>query len=275
MSISSLQLDAFMEVVRLGSFSAAAKSLHVTQSALSQRILNLERELEAPVMIRGEKELKMTATGEKLWDYGRGRDELEKEFFSDVSSKEGEIVGSVHIGSFSTYTRSVLLPEIAKIKKLQPSISFNVETREIRELPTLLRSGVYDFVFSTEPVKKQNIVSVKVGNEQNVLIESVSKKTGDTFIDHDENDQTTSKFWEIQKKKAPDYERLFFDEIYTIIDAVALGFGKAVVPKHLAEKDMRVKIVSGLKPLETKVYLCYHNQPISTKMSRFLIEHFT
>ena len=38
MSLSSSQLDAFAEVARGGSFSKAAQFLHITQSALSQRI---------------------------------------------------------------------------------------------------------------------------------------------------------------------------------------------------------------------------------------------
>ena len=141
MSISSIQLDAFMEVVRQGSFSLAAKSLYVTQSALSQRIGNLERELEAPLLIRGDKEIKMTETGEKLWRYGKGRDQLESQFHSEVSFEKGELGGAVNIGSFSTYTRSVLLPKISKIVKKHPKIHFNVESKEIRELAGLLKSG--------------------------------------------------------------------------------------------------------------------------------------
>ncbi|MCO4756243.1 MAG: LysR family transcriptional regulator, partial [Bacteriovoracaceae bacterium] len=45
MSLSSLYLDAFYAVVQNGSFTNASKALAITQSALSQRVLNLENEL--------------------------------------------------------------------------------------------------------------------------------------------------------------------------------------------------------------------------------------
>lgn len=275
MSISSLQLDAFMEVVKLGSFSLAAKSLFVTQSALSQRIGNLERELEAPLLIRGDKEIKMTETGEKLWRYGKGRDQLESQFHSEVSLEKGELGGAVNIGSFSTYTRSVLLPKISKIVEKHPKIHFNVESKEIRELAGLLKSGVFDFVFSTEPIKLQYIESLLIGSEKNVLIESSKGSAKGIYIDHDENDPTTKNFWDLQKKGPGEYRSIYFDEIYAIIDAVGLGLGRAIVPEHLVKGDKRVKILKNFVPLEVPIYLCFHKQPISTKLHSFLKDFFT
>lgn len=52
--MTELELDAFLAVVRTGSITAAARSLYVTQPALSRRIRALEEELGYPLMLRGK-----------------------------------------------------------------------------------------------------------------------------------------------------------------------------------------------------------------------------
>lgn len=52
--MTELELEAFLAVVRTGSITAAARSLYVTQPALSRRIRALEEELGYPLMLRGK-----------------------------------------------------------------------------------------------------------------------------------------------------------------------------------------------------------------------------
>jgi DNA-binding transcriptional LysR family regulator len=60
MGLQTAQLEAFEEVAKLRNFSKAAKALHITQSALSQRIINLESELEVALFIRDPSGLRLT-----------------------------------------------------------------------------------------------------------------------------------------------------------------------------------------------------------------------
>jgi DNA-binding transcriptional LysR family regulator len=55
------QLRAFAAVARLGSFTAAADELYVTQSALSQQVAKLERELGVALLHRNPKGAQVTA----------------------------------------------------------------------------------------------------------------------------------------------------------------------------------------------------------------------
>lgn len=101
-SLSSLQLDAFTEVARVGSFSAAADRLGLTQSALSQRVLNLEGELGTPVFNRLPGRLELTETGRRLLQYGHAKEGLEREFLNDLKSEsQGQLAGSLRIAGFS------------------------------------------------------------------------------------------------------------------------------------------------------------------------------
>jgi DNA-binding transcriptional LysR family regulator len=56
----------FVEIARRGSFTAASATLHVTQSALSEQIRHLERELGCVLFDRGRHGAKLTTAGESL-----------------------------------------------------------------------------------------------------------------------------------------------------------------------------------------------------------------
>jgi len=60
------QYRYFVEIARRGSFTAASKTLRVTQSALSEQVLQLERELDCRLFDRGRHGARLTAAGEAL-----------------------------------------------------------------------------------------------------------------------------------------------------------------------------------------------------------------
>ena len=62
------QFRYFLEIARRGSFTAASKTLHVTQSALSEQIMQLERELDCRLFDRGRHGARMTVAGERLFE---------------------------------------------------------------------------------------------------------------------------------------------------------------------------------------------------------------
>ena len=63
------QLQYFYDVLRLHSFTAAARNNHVSQSAVSQKIKALETEMGVPLLHRNGREFTATAAGTKLYDY--------------------------------------------------------------------------------------------------------------------------------------------------------------------------------------------------------------
>src|SRR3989344_5573799 len=252
MSISSIQLDAFIAVSKHGGFSVAAKVLGITQSALSQRILNLEKDLEASLIIRESTGIRLTELGQKLLRYCQSKEHLEEEFLVTLKAKSvKDISGIVRIGGFSTITQSVLIPILANITKDFPNVQIEVTSEELRDLPSMLASGQVDFIFLTKPLDKQGVKNHLVGYEENVLIQPNSKKfRADVFLDHDQDDTTTFDFFKLQGKKIPYLKRNYLDEIYTIVEGVKHGMGRAVVPIHIANTVKGVEVVPGYKSLQ-------------------------
>jgi len=83
--LGSRQLLAFQELARQGSFTAAARNLNLTQSAVSHSIKALERTLETALFERLGKTVRLTRTGETLLPHAdrilshmvRAQDELQ------------------------------------------------------------------------------------------------------------------------------------------------------------------------------------------------------
>src|SRR5688500_12937041 len=98
MPLSSHQLDAFYAVAQTGSFTKAAARLHITQPAVSQRILNLEEELETSLFVRERQKLRLTDAGSTLLRYCQTKDSLETELVGRLrASQGGALTGALRI----------------------------------------------------------------------------------------------------------------------------------------------------------------------------------
>lgn len=87
MTLNSAQLKAFATVADSHSFERAATILHITQSAVSQRIKLLEDRLGKLLIIRGQP-LGLTTAGEHLLNYYKQQQLLECELFDSIGEKE-------------------------------------------------------------------------------------------------------------------------------------------------------------------------------------------
>src|SRR5262249_10324807 len=97
--------------------------------------------------------------------------------------------------------------------------------------------------------------SLHLGDEQLVLVESATHRgRDDTYLDHDADDATTAVFFQRHHAAAPP-KRAFFDDIYGILDGVALGFGRAVISRHLMRAKDPIRLVRGYGAVRSPVYL--------------------
>lgn len=274
MSLSSLNLDAFSEVAKLKSFSQAAKKLHVTQSALSQRVINLEQEIGSSLFIRDPAGVRLTDLGQKLLRYCQSKSRLEAEFMETLKLDDSQsLSGLIRIAGFSTINRSVVLPLFSQFLKEHPGVNLEVRTETISDLPALLFSGATDLILINDPLKKQEVENHLIGHEEYVLIQSTAKSARrELYIDMDEDDTITQDFFNIQSRKTGEFKRNFLSDIYSIIDGVKLGMGRAVVPLHLINDVKGVEVVSGYTSMMVPVHLCYYKQAFFTALQTQAIE---
>lgn len=268
MNLSSIQLEAFYTLSQTQNFTLGAKRLGITQSALSQRIFNLEQELESTLFIRHRRGLQLTETGLSLLRYCQAKDSLEKEFLNGLKAPEGSgFGGQIRIGGFSSITHSILLPAISPILIDNPGVRLYLLTREVSELLPALNTGEVDFVILDRKVEKAGIVSVSLGEELNVLVERKGYEGPDIYLDHDEEDKTTESYFRLHRKKGK-LDRHSLDDIHGILQGVELGLGRAVVPRHLIQGRKNLRILHPKTQLRVPLFLHYFEQSYYSQLHR-------
>lgn len=105
------QGEALLAIVDTGSFEQAAALLHISPSAISQRVAALEAAAGAPLLVRS-RPCRPTAAGQRLVSYLRRSRLLEEEYLADQAGQEGRPL-SVPLAVNNDTLATWLLPELA------------------------------------------------------------------------------------------------------------------------------------------------------------------
>lgn len=286
MKLASNHLEAFYSVARCLSFSKGAEAVHVTQSAVSQRISALEEHLGTSLLIRDRANLKLTPAGEKLLRYCQYQEQHESELLSELKvtdSKSQVLGGEIRVGGFSSIARSAIVPALAPLLQKNSGLGFTLVTKELNDLLPILKNGEVDYVVSNQDPERQDIEAIFLGVEENVLVESKRFKNSINCLDHDANDITTGSYFKLSKKDNKQFQRRYVDDVYGLIDGVKLGLGRAVVPKHLIKNEKDFKILRPEVILKIPMYLLFYKQPHYSKLHSLVVndlklyfqQHFT
>ncbi len=272
MNIDAHRLQAFFTLSQTKHFAKASKRLGITQSALSQRIAKLEDELESTLFIRERSGIRLTANGLELLRYCQSLKHLEEDFLQELK-QEKLIGGTIRIGGYSSVMRSLIVPALKPLLIDGHSYRFEFLSREMSELPDLLVTGEVDYIVLDHYLDKKDLEHLVIGEEEQVLIRAKLKNLQrEVYLDHDEEDQTTKKFLSSQGEKNKRIERSFMDDIYGIIDGVKMGFGQAVVSKHLVEGDKELEVITSKKSYKNPIVLYYYQSSYYPKYHQLLIK---
>src|SRR6266571_2541315 len=107
------QLEAFVEVVRRGSVTGAARALYVTQPALTARLNALERTVGSPLLVRRRGGVRMTEAGRAFLPYAERALQAVVDGRQVLTELEHGAVGHVPIGA-SPAVSTYALPSILK-----------------------------------------------------------------------------------------------------------------------------------------------------------------
>ncbi|MBE5902602.1 MAG: LysR family transcriptional regulator [Lachnospiraceae bacterium] len=168
----------FYEVARLGSFSAAAKALFVSQSAVSQSIKNLEEKLNRSLFIRTTKSVTLTPAGELLYSHVEPALRLLMQGQARITEENSLEGGQLHIGASDTICRYYLLPYLQQFHKLYPKVSLKVTNQTSLRCVDLLGEGAVDMIVTNTPNSRLNssFDTRQVGSFYDVFI------AGKTFL---------------------------------------------------------------------------------------------
>jgi DNA-binding transcriptional LysR family regulator len=135
------RLEAFLEVVRLGSMRAAARSLHLGQPALSARIVTLEDELGAKVFERTKRGVRLTLAGRALVPHAERTLEAIEAGRSAVSQVEQGDEGELVIAAAGAINASVVPELVARFRRYHPGVHLYVHTGQPERIVELVAFG--------------------------------------------------------------------------------------------------------------------------------------
>jgi len=135
------RLEAFLEVARLGSMRAAARSLHLGQPALSARIAALEDELGARVFERTKRGVRLTLAGKALRPHAERALEAIEAGRSAVSQVEQGDEGELIIAAASAINASVMPELVARFRRYHPGVHLYVHTGSAERITELVAFG--------------------------------------------------------------------------------------------------------------------------------------
>lgn len=162
----------FYTVAKKGSFSAAAKDLYVSQSAVSQSIKSLETQSGSTLFIRGAKHVKLTSVGEMLFSHVEQAYSLLKTAEAKIREMQQLEIGEIKIGVGDTILRHLLIPLLHKYVLEYPMIKIQIINRTSPGIISSLKSGAVDLGIVTLPVMDKDIDSPEFIEVEDVFVAS-------------------------------------------------------------------------------------------------------
>src|SRR5207302_6723993 len=148
--LNTERLQVLFEVIKRGSFSAAADALSYTQSAVSQSIARLESEVGATLVVRGRRGVEPTAAGATLVEQAEA-------IFAQIEAAEAELAavlgvrgGRLRVASFPSAGATLMPLAVATFRRGHPDVALTLAEGEPEEIAPRVRAGEFDLALLFE-----------------------------------------------------------------------------------------------------------------------------
>jgi DNA-binding transcriptional LysR family regulator len=171
------QLRAFVAIAELGTFTAGAVRVHVTQAAISMQIRQLENELGARLFIRAPRRVMLTEAGEQLLQRARQILRDHDAAIDEIAELAGAERGRLRIGSASAMVTTDVLPKLLKeVRKQHAGAELTVASGTSEALVQQILAGELDVAFVSLPVEARGINTERLSQDQLVAVASPRHK---------------------------------------------------------------------------------------------------
>ncbi|WP_210493927.1 LysR family transcriptional regulator [Patulibacter sp. SYSU D01012] len=147
--LDARRLRVLREVARRGSFSAAADELGYTQSAVSQQIAALEREVALPLLDR-HRGVRPTVAGDVLLRHADAILARIADAEAELALLRGGEAGALRMVAFPTAAATLLPPAIARFRSQHPGVDLTLEPLEVPDGRSALEAGDCDLALLVE-----------------------------------------------------------------------------------------------------------------------------
>jgi LysR family transcriptional regulator, low CO2-responsive transcriptional regulator len=164
------QLEIFLEVARLSSFSRAAEKRFRTQPAVSSQIRTLEEEVGARLLDRSGGRVSLTAAGKLFFKYAEETIAHRKAIVTEIAETERVPRGEIVVGA-NEGTCLHILPEVfAQFKRDYPKVSVNIKRSDYAKILESILENEVDFGVVSLPVTDNRLEAQMIHRDHLVAI---------------------------------------------------------------------------------------------------------
>lgn len=249
---STTSLAALDALARLGSVTAAAEELNLTQSAVSRQLQTLEAQLATQLFVRRAKRISLTPAGARYAeDVARALGTLTSAAIRLQTNPTG---GTLSLAILPTFGMRWLVPRLPRFARAHPDVTVNLSTR----------LGAVDFAredidaaihFGAKPEGMGALFL----DDEHVLPLAASELLSDPVERPEDiaklpllHIQTRPEAWRdwFEAAGAPCKAQagMRYDQFSTILQAARHGLGVALVPEYLARDELaegRLRVAYG------------------------------
>ena len=273
---------ALEAVAREGSFGKAAVALGYTQSAVSQQIATLERQVGQKLVERpgGPKPVSLTEAGRLLLTHAEAIAARVAAAQADLSALADGEAGALHVGVFQSVGQRILPALMRRFLKAWPKVEVTLtESAEDRDLLALVERGELDLTFSDFPLVEGPFDSVELLRDPYVLVvpascdvesPSLREIAQMDLIGH--RDCRTLVRVEAAFRQPLRYV-FQSDHNQTVQALVAAGVGVALVPRlTIDESDATTRIIELPKVPPRMLAIAWHRDRYRSPAARAFVE---
>ncbi|ASB61771.1 transcriptional regulator [Bacillus sp. A053] len=283
-------LQVFLTTAREGSISKAAQTLNYAQSNVTNKIQQLENDLQTTLFYRHSRGITLTPSGQILVSYS----EKILHTIEEARAAMGESSapsGPLRIGSMET-TAAVWLPQLlAHYHNLYPNVDFNLVTGPTEQQIQAVLHYELDGAFISGPIKHPDLVQEKILDEELVLvtsashpeISSIQNVQTQTMLVLREGCSYRAKLNHIlQEEGLLPLKLMEFGILEAIIGCVSAGLGISLLPRSIIashEKQGRIRshTISDKYSLVSTMFIRRKDTSITPALTAFLTnmrDHF-
>ncbi|WP_073147882.1 selenium metabolism-associated LysR family transcriptional regulator [Paramaledivibacter caminithermalis] len=291
------QLETFVAVVKLKSFSKAAENLFITQPTVSNHIINLEKELNTVLINRTNKKITLTTAGALLYKHAIDILNKKENAIFTLNQFKGKIEGILEISS-STIPEQYFLPELLKkFSKIYPHVKYDLKKYDTGQVIDKILYGEIDFgIVGAKKEHKQleyieimddRIVFVgpnaggKYLNIDSITLEKLLKLP---IIIREEGSGTRNIVENVLSKNNISLDDLnivaYIENTETIKQCVKKGLGFTFISHQAVAWDIENELLKDIHikdfQVKRKFYFVYHKSralsPLAETFKKFVLE---
>lgn len=160
------QLQVFVAVAEAGSISSAARKLYISQTAVSMAVTELEKALDAKLMIRRRAHgIQLTPTGQSIIPLGRALLAQAGELYGEATGP-GILRGTVSVGCFPSLGPSLMPLLIHEFLTSHPEAKISFSEDQAERLEQGVLSGSLDMMITYDIGLRSNLEKITLRSHQ-------------------------------------------------------------------------------------------------------------